>query len=211
MEINNSQGAGSTPDTSGGIANLDLNRSKDEIIKFESFDKLVGQLKRSKELNEELNNKIGTFESEKKEIEEAKLAEQGEFKKLLELRATEMDTLREELKTEKTGRNKADKTLIDAQKLQAVFEELPGRLKNPEYMQFIDLEKVAYNPETGDVDRESAKLSANKFADKHSFLIDTSHVGQLPSNSSSVNTPLTTEMFKTLSVSERRKRLSELE
>lgn len=207
MPLDNSQAAGSAPDPSVGNTDPGSTQKKGDTVSYDSFDKLVGQLKKSKENVDMLTKQVTDFESEKKRIEEGKLAEQGEFKKLLEMRETEIGTLRESLNLEKDKSNVASKTLVDAQKLQAVYEELPGRIKNSKYMQFIDLEGVAYNPDTGQVDRESAKLSANKFAEDHVSLIDTSHIGKLPSDSSSTGQPISST-FKSLSLKEMRANLS---
>lgn len=208
MDIDKSQDAGSAPEENAGSKSEGSAQEKKDFVKYESFDKLVGQLKRQKEMNEQLNQKVQEFELEKRRIEESKLAEQGEYKKLLEMRTSEISQLSEQLESERRNSELANKTLIDAQKLQAVYEELPGRVRNPSYMQFIDLDQVAYDPETGRIDRESAKLAANYFAEEHSALIDTSHIGRLPGNSAKPSVPLK-DRYKDMPLSEMRKNVAD--
>lgn len=207
-EVNTTQDTGSAPGQDAGSADQGLNQGQKDSVKYETFDKLVGQLKKTKELNENLSQRLDAFETEKRQLEETKLAEQGEYKKLLEMRTAEIKELQNSVVTERSEKEVANRTLNDAQKLQAVYEELPGKIKHQRYMQFIDLDKVAINPETGDVDRESAKLTANLFAEEHTALIDTTHVGRLPGNPASTNQPIS-KRFRELPLKDMRANMAQ--
>lgn len=208
MERKESQDTGSAPDNVGNESQGSNQNENDGKVDYKSFDKLVGQLKKQKELNDQLSTRVNAFETEKKQIEESKLVDQGEYKKLLELKARENATLTEQLNGATSQVENANKTLIDAQKLQAVYEQLPGKIKNPKYMNFIDLDGVAYNPETREVDLESAKMTANAFVDSHKELIDTSHVGRLPHGSTSTGQPLL-KTYKDLPLTDMRGKIGE--
>lgn len=59
------------------------------------------QLREQAKLNRELQAKLKAFEDEKKAQEDAKLAEQGEFKKLLEAEKVEKEALKNQYQAEK--------------------------------------------------------------------------------------------------------------
>lgn len=208
MENSNSQVAGSAPEQEASSPAQVSNQRENDSVDYKTFATLLGQVKKTKAYNEELVQKVQTYESERKNIEEVKLAEQGEYKKLLEMRNAEIESLNRKVEDEAQAKNIANKTLIDAQKLQAVYEELPGRLDKPEFNTFIDLNSVAYNPDTGDVDMESAKMVANKFMDRYGKLVDTGKPRGLPGTASSTTTPLP-QTFKELPLNGMRANLPE--
>lgn len=209
MDSNDSQNVGNVPNGSVGNDHQGLlDVKKGEPVAYESFSKLLGQLKKMAEEKEQLSGQILAFETEKHALEEAELAKQGEYKKLLDMRSSEINVLKEQLKNEINQKELASRTLVDAQKLQAVYDELPGKLIKSEYADRINLDTVAFDPETGEVDVESAKVAANEFSKRYSELIDTSFFQGLPSNASSKGISLKQD-FKSLPLGEMRGKISQ--
>jgi len=157
-------------------------------INHKSFEKVVGQYKKAKATKAEMQDQIDSYQKKEREREEHQLAEKGEYSKLLELKEKEILELNGKLTTTSEEKDNAHRTLVDAQKMDAVFNKLPGRLKNNKYMSFVDIDNVVINPDTGDIDEKSAAAVANQFMESHSELVDTSHVGGFYGKSSAPNT-----------------------
>jgi len=197
---------GNALDNAGSKDQENSNKDIKQTVSWESHDKLLGQHKKTKGEIAELTKKLNSFEKAQKDAEENKLAESGEYQKLLELKQVEVETLISEAEVAKTEVRKVNQHLIDAQKLQAVYDRLPGKIKNNKYLNFIDLENVVINPDTGDVDEQSASTVANSFMKEYAELVDTSHVGKLPGNAAGGSGNLQEE-FKNLSLTDMNKNL----
>lgn len=158
----------------------------EQTVKYESFEKLLNQHKGSKAENAALKEEVAAIKAAEQERKERELAEQGEWKKIVELKEAEAEKLRREVEAERTKTRSATEVLDNAQKLQAVCDKLPGRVKNNRYLSYIDIEQVALNPETGEIDEASVQTVANSFMEEYGKdLVDTSHIGRLPADHAS--------------------------
>jgi len=177
---------------------------ENKIIDYKTYEKLLNRHKKTEEINGQLSKQVQTFQDERKAQEESKLVEQGEYKKLLDLREAEVNEWKQKFSAVDEEKKSVYNTLNDAQKLQAVYDKLPGRLKNQKYMSFIDLESVAFNPETSEIDSQSVDLVVNSFMEEHKDLVDTSHVGRLPGNAPGQTTTPIHKRFADLPLKEMR-------
>lgn len=189
------------------IVSDDTQVKKDQVD-YASFNKVLGQYKKAKSVNEELQSELENYKKAEQEIKEKKLADQGEYNKLLELKEQKLKELTDQLENAQAEKQTASETLINAQKLGAVYEKLPGKLKNNKFMQFIDIDSVVRNPETGEIDAESASVVANQFMEEFDYAVDTSHVGRIRGTASSTTTPLH-KSFKELPLKDMRKNVAE--
>lgn len=131
---------------------------KKDSVSYETYQRVLAEAKAAKE-------KVKTFEASLKEQEETKLKQQNEWKVLAE--AKEKEAIEYKTKFEDINRS-----LVDAVKLQAFQKHLGGKLKNDAYFQFVDTDKIAYNPETKRVDDESVKTLVSEFVKNHSALVE---------------------------------------
>lgn len=177
------QSAGSTNIDAGSEdagKNAEVKGNKDQYVRYESHDKLLGQHKAAKAENAELKEKLAALQTEEQKRVEQELAAQGEWKLLVEAKEKKIAELEEKYLTEAEKAEIANSTLTNAQKIQAVCDKLPGKIRNSKYYQYIDINQVALNPETGEVDEASVQTVANAFMEEHKELVDTTHIGRLP-------------------------------
>lgn len=172
-----------------------------ESVAFESYQKLLDQHKKSKETQKELAEKLKAYEDEKRIQEESKLKEQGEYKKIVEARDAENKKLKEDLDLFK-------KSLYDGAKLQAVLEKLPGKVRNKSYLGFIDIDKVAIDPETNAIDEKTVEDVASIFVKEHSHLLEISNGKSLPTDSANGSRKLSYDEWLKLPLKEKKEKLN---
>lgn len=156
----------------GGTGGSPDDKPKKDVVSYETHTKLLDEKKSLKARNEELANKLAEFERSKEETERKKLEEQGEYKKLLEAERKQ----KEELASRLTG---IETTMIEHAKRSAVLKNIKGSVME-KYQSFIDVSKVAYDPETGEVDATTAKMVADEFQKEHKVLISSSTIPGMP-------------------------------
>lgn len=150
------------------------NESED-VVKYATYSRTVSQLKKTQSQAKELEDQLAQYKAKEKAEHEQGLVEQQKFDEFRQLKEKEVETLKSQL-------DQRDKEVFDAQKLQAVVDTLPGKLKKREYLGFIDTSMVELDPENGTIVPESVQNAANAFL-KHygSDLLD-SRGARLPGN-----------------------------
>jgi hypothetical protein len=138
-------------------SDVEKNQSKDKVA-YETYQKVLAEAKNAKE-------KLRLLESEKQAETENKLKENNEWKTLAEVKAKEASEFRAKYE-------EINVSIVDAMKVNAFQKHLGGKIKDEAYFQFIEKEKIAYNPETGRVDEESAKSAVAEFVKKHPSLVE---------------------------------------
>ena len=151
------------------------NEKKEDVVSYETHKRLLAQRKADQQVNRELKAELDAIKQKQQEAEDAKLKEQGEYKKLLETRE-------QRLKETEAERNDAYKLLTDTWKRQEIDKVLPGKIERDEYYSFIDFEKIAFDPETKRVDKESVQMAVNEFMENHPSLIKKVNDKRLPSS-----------------------------
>lgn len=136
---------------------------KEDVVSYDSYAKLLNQRKADQSRLKELQGKLEAIESAEKERESTKLKEQGEYKKLLARKEEEFNKLQAQVRQH-------EKDMLDAHKLQVVKSRLPGDVLRPEYLGFIDLDKIPVL-EDGTFDEQIVEQVAQEFTKNHSGLI----------------------------------------
>ena len=155
-------------------------KSQDKVA-YETYSKVLAEAKMAKA-------KLKEYEAEKQSNHDNKLKEQNEWKALAEAKERALG--------ETTSRlNELEGTILRSVKLNAFQKHLGGKIKDDAYYQFVDVEKIAYNPETQRVDEESARAVVSDFVKRHSSLVDFK-TGRMP------NEAAKQESFKSKKVSE---------
>lgn len=189
-------------DQAAGGADQSKERPIQDVVSHETFKKLLGQKKTVEQENADLKKRLQS-------IEEQKLQEAGEWKKIAELKEKETLEAKQLAETEKQRAESLNKNLLNMAKLQAVTEALPGKLELPEYMAFIPLDKVIINPETGEIDKTSVESVSQEFVKKYSKLLK-ADPKFLPNGNPSPASQLTHEEWLKLPVDQKRLRMKDV-
>lgn len=180
-----------------------LDQAKD-TVKYDTYSRVLGKLKKTEAEREEMRSKIQAYEQKERELEEKRLTEQGEYKKLLELE-------RKKRIEEESKRTQYEKDLLDAHKLNALKEKLPGKVKRNEYYNFVDLDKIVIDPSTGHIDETSLQEVADHFVNEHGSLIERKGSVGLPQNAARDGMQtLSYEQWLTLPLKEQKARRKEV-
>ena len=172
-------------------------------VDYKSYSRVVGTNKKLQSQVKDIQQKLEAFEQKERELEEKRLSEQGEFKKLLELE-------RKKRLEEEGKRAQYQKDLLDAHKLNAVKEKLPGKIKRNEYYGFIDVDKIAIDPETGVIDESSIAEVVNSFVEQHGSLIERQGSAGLPQNAAKDGGSISYEQWKELPLKEKKARMKDV-
>jgi uncharacterized protein YhaN len=147
------QGSADNQQASGDVEN----QSKDKVA-YETYRRAVAEAKTAKE-------RLKVLESEREQQNNAKLKEQNEWK-------TYAEQQEKKALEESARREQLESTILESVKLNAFQRHLGGRIKDDAYYQFVDTDKMVYNPETKRVDEESVKSVVADFVKRHSSLIE---------------------------------------
>jgi len=182
--VDNNSVSDSKQDVSGDLDINGTSEDKKEVVSYDTHKKLLGQRKADQLKLKQLEEQLESFTQKQQQAEEAKLAEQGEYKKILSVRE-------EELRKERELRQSTEKQINDAYKLNAFYSKLPGKIPRKEYLSFVDLDSIALNPETRDVDMESVQQVVNRFMEDHPTLVKLNDDRRLPADAPKNNSPST--------------------
>jgi hypothetical protein len=159
----------------GGESGKDQNDSKNESqnqpgaknsVAYETYQKVLDEAKAAKK-------RLSEFEKAKRDAEEAKLKQDGEYKTLLEQRE-------QELAEERKAKTELETKISDGRKLNAFLGAMTGEVPK-QYWSLIDLENVAMDPATGQPDPASVKRAAEKFEKEYSDVVKRPNKSRLPS------------------------------
>lgn len=164
------KGAGGSPEAEAGGQQRET-----QTVSYQSYQKAVDEVKSAKAKAQELESRLSA-------IEEAKLNEQGDYKKLVELRESRIKELETQLKGVASERDNVLRENQDTWKLQAFHSALDGKIKKPEYLSFVDLESIVIDPETKQVDASSVQNVVSSFMENYSDLVEKKSFKGLPSD-----------------------------
>ena len=153
-----------------------------QTVAYESYQKVLGEKKAFQAKFNELQEQFNSVMDTQKQAEANRLSEEGDYKKLLELREKEIQDFKAKVDTLSQERDGAIKENRDTWKLQAFYQELPGKIKKTEYLNFIDLDSIVFDPETREIDPASLKSTVSSFMENYSDLVDTKQFKSLPSD-----------------------------
>lgn len=193
----------SKDDSSDGIGD------KKDVVDYATHKKLLDQRKSDQNKLRELETKLADFDKKQKDLEESEAKSKGDWKTLVEARdakIAELSKLNQDLSGELTG---VKGQITDAKKLSAFEKKLGGKLKQEEYYEFVDLDKIAVDPETGKIDDASLAAYTNDFSTKFKDLISFGK-GKLPDEAGKRAGQLTYEEWLKLPVAEKRARMKDV-
>lgn len=204
MEANDD--AGSVQPDAGSI---DVDKSKD-TVNFETYQKSVTQeknlrerLKLGTEEVETLKKRLESFESKEQEAEETRMKDKEQWKDLYQKKE-------EELNTAKAGEKEWKDSFWNSVKLSAVQNALPSKVKNDKYLNFIDVDKIIVDEETGSLNVDSIKAVAEDFLKEHGSLLKGAKGVSLPGDAAMPNESLSMDTWKKLPLKERKQRMGEV-
>lgn len=196
--------AGGDPNpNSGGAGDDDKNKN---VVSYETHQKLLDQRKSDQTILKNLKTELEALKAESEErkkkdaaADEEKQKEQGNYKALVESRDNRIKEL-EALVNEKDEKVKGlEGKYTNAHKLNAFQNAINGKLKNDKYVNLVDLDKIAIDPETGAVDEKSLKSFATDFINNHKELIEFRGANKtLPNGAAKHGAPLSKEEWREL-------------
>lgn len=179
------------PQDLGGQESVkDSETDQDGTVKYTTYKKAVSQLKNQKGELEQLR-------AYKQQIEEDALAKKGDFEKLLATREERINDLQGKL-------DNVEKDRLEAKKLGAFIDKLPGKMRKQEYLSFLDTDSIQIDPQTGKVDPLSLNSAVDTFVKDYGDLIQTANPKGLPNVGHLGGKPNLKRNLKDLSTSELR-------
>lgn len=205
MSVDSNQASGQTEQVSDtqGENQEHSGETKTDTVDYKTYFKTVNEVKKEREKRRELESKLNEILEGQKKVEEEKLKEQGEYKKLLQSRE-------EELKMLKNKTLEYEQTLTNGQKMSEFMSKLPGKIKRKEYYSFIPVDEIVIDPETGTVDERTLDTAVNSFLENHRDLLDIRKGNSIPHDAGQPKSSLTMEQWKSLPIAEKRKRYNEV-
>lgn len=145
-------------------------KSQKDKVAYETYQRTLAEAKKAKAERDALL-------AEKQAMIDSKLKEQNEWKTLAEQKE-------KEAAEERARRSELESTILESVKLSAFQKHLGGKIKNDAYYQFVETDKIAYNPDTKRVDEESVKAVVADFVKRHSSLVEFK-TGRMPNEAAS--------------------------
>ena len=177
----------------------------------ESKERILAESQTYKSKWQELREKEETIASKLKEEEENKLKEKGQFEILLKQREEAMSQMKAEMENIKGELSSRDQAIVNFRKAAAFEAELGGKLKKQGYWNHVDFDKIAINPESGEVDVDSVKLAAGEFIKDYKELITFPNAANLPNGTAaSGNGSLSYKQWQALPLAEKKKRIKDV-
>jgi hypothetical protein len=166
-------------------------------VAYETYQKAIDEAKAAKK-------KVAEFEKQKREAEETKLKQDGEYKKLLDQRD-------EELKTEREKNQKLNGSIENSRKMSAFLGAASGEIPK-QYWPLIDLEQIAVDPESGQPDEASIKKAVKSFEAEYPDVVKRKTSGKLPQdNARGAGGKLSYDSWLALPLDEQKKRMKDVD
>jgi predicted RNase H-like nuclease (RuvC/YqgF family) len=143
---------------------LDDNVIDEKNVSYETYSRVLGNLKKRESEKRDLLEKLQAFEAEQERSRIEKMEEEGKLKELNE-------HLSKRLEESEKGHEQLIGKIERSFKLQKVKESLPGKVINDEYLKFVNLDDIKMD-DMETINPESLKMVVDKFVDKHSALIE---------------------------------------
>lgn len=191
------------PGADGTPSSADGQQDKKDTVAFETYDKAMKALAKEKAKIKEFEEKLSVFESKQKAQEEAEMQKKGEFEKILEIKNKELSDLKQEIAQKKSQE-------VTSKKLTAFLSKLGGKLVDNDFLTFVEVDKIAINPDTNEVDDSTLMSEVSRFTSKYPTTIDFGKAGGLPSDRPNPPGSLTYEQWYKLPISEKKKRLKDV-
>lgn len=183
----------------------DLPPKPGDHVAYETHRKLLGEKKAAAERARVAEARTAELEAEDKARTEKKLQDDGEHKKMLEIREKELAEARAKIAA-------SDAQMADSRKLDAFLNTLEGKVDR-KFWNHIDLEKVIIDPTTNEVDEMSVTKAVEQFKAEYPEIINIPGKGSgLPPESPKGGsvTPSSVDEWKKLPLKERKEKMAEV-
>lgn len=192
-----------------GVGNTDPNAGgkTEQMVSYESYDKLMKQRKADQEENRKIREELDAIKADRERQAQEKAQKDGDWQKVIEAKNQENASLKEKVGNLESELGNLNKSFDDATKLQAVADKLPGKLKKKEYFNFIDTSKIVTDPETGALLENSVEEVANNFIENYGELLDIKKGTTPPADGPNSTQAITKEQWKKMSLADKRKNL----
>ena len=205
-EGSNNPGEGQDPNE-----NLTVEQLREQLkAEKASKDRILEESKKYKTEFQKLKGVQDEADKARQKDDEEKLKKQGQYQTLLDQRDGKIKELEDRLnKADETVKGR-DKAIANFKKAAAFERALNGKIRQESYWAHVDFDKIAVNPQTGEIDAQSLKKAADDFIGKHKELIDFGAGGNLPNNTPGGSGRLTREQWKKLPLKERKARMKDV-
>lgn len=166
----NSGGTGGNPGTDPSTSDND--DSDDDIdprsdsVNYRTYRRAVDQLKSERQARRDLETRLSKIERDKAEDERAKLEQQGNYKTLLEAERARAQALEKEVADRKAESEQYRARDVERRKLSALIANLGGNVNSEAIYRLADLEEIAVDPESGEIDKTSLTRYTERFRKK---------------------------------------------
>jgi len=154
-------------------------KSRDKVA-YETYRKTKKEVDLYKSKVVEQSERLKSYELLEEQAEQKRLEDAGNYQKANELRDAKFKEL-------ESNYQNLQNDISDSKKLQSVLTRLPSELVDEDYASYIKYNDVVVNPETGEVDEESAEAIANDFIKRHHILLKPTTKSRLPNEAASGN------------------------
>lgn len=175
---------------------------KGDTVKYETYKRTVGEVKKFKSKLTAAEEELQKYKEAERKREEEEMEKRGEFDKVKK-------NLMDELEKERLEKKALLKQQTDNRKLGAFLSTLGGSV-DKEYWPLIDIDQIAIDPDSGEIDELSVTRLADSFKSKHSRLIDGVKGPKVYDGSPNREASLSVEEWRKLPLKERKERMGEV-
>jgi len=147
-----------------------------DFVKYETHNRLLRQRKADQGKVRELEEELNRFRDVERKREQTEMEKRGQYDKILKEREERIGQLEKE-------REERERQAIQSTKLSAFVDLLPGKLRNNQYLAFVNVDEIAIDPDTKKVDEGSLKSAVDTFMKAHSVLVEPKNTPSLPNRS----------------------------
>lgn len=173
----------------------------EDKVGYDTYKRVLDQKKSVDAKNKSMLDELTALKAEKASAEEAKLIEDGEIQKLLDVEKKRTEELQSSIDSNV-------KKEIYRSKEEALKKEL-GSLRKDEYLKFANVESIVMEDD-GSINLDSVKEVASQFKDSYSDLMQSSSSGLPNSAPKSGSKGLTRAKWLTLPANEMASRMNEI-
>jgi hypothetical protein len=173
--------SGETQETSGSKES-EGKKSKD-AVSYETYQRVLIEAKKAKD-------KAKEYEAAAQKAADEKLKEQNEWKKLADQYKVKLEESSKQLEEK-------EKLVANSLKYDAFKKNLNADLVDDKFVEWVDLDKIIIDPDTQQVNGDSAKMVAIDFLKNYPFAVKASQ-SKIPSKAgTSANIPFDMDQIKT--------------
>ena len=129
--------------------------SKQDVVAYDTHRKLLSEKKKVQEEFKSVKEQLAALQAEKQEREEQELKAKEDWKQLVDIKDQELNNIKSELQSQRERE-------LGARKLDAVLRSVGGDIDR-KYWGLVELDKIAVNPDSGQIDEMSVTKYVEEF------------------------------------------------